>query len=272
MTVSQRLSLLMIVEDPEIAAFVAKQGVDRLFVDLEIMGKAERQGHLDTVQSAQTVDTVARIRAGAPDDHIVVRINPLHDGSKTEIDAALARGADSIMLPMFHDRDTLARFFDLLADRAEALPLFETVGAVKALPKMIGDLPLTSLHVGLNDLHLERGDPMMFVPLAEGLLDEPAAALCEAGIAFGIGGVARAGEGKVPPEFLLGEHVRLGSTAAILSRSFHRRAPSLDALRVDMDFPEEIGKLRRIYQRFSRLGPAAIAQNHRAFSSAVQSA
>ncbi|MGZ2259845.1 hypothetical protein [Roseobacter sp. A03A-229] len=272
MAASQDLSLLMIVEDPAIAQFAADSGVDKLFVDLEIMGKAERQGHLDTVQSVQTVDTVARIREVVPDKHLLVRINPMHDGSKSEIDAVLDRGADSIMLPMFHDRDTLARFFDLLAARAEALPLFETVGALQALPSMVGDLPLTGLHFGLNDLHLERGDPMMFTPLAAGVLDASAIALSEAAVPFGIGGVARAGEGKVPPELLLGEHARLGSTGAILSRSFHRRAASLEALTANMDFAHEIGKLLKIYREFQSADPVALTENHARFLRAVETA
>ncbi len=262
----------MIVDDPAIAGFVARRGVDRLFVDLEVMGKAERQGHLDTVQSVQTSEVVTRIRQSAPEAHLLVRINPLHGGSATEIDDVLARGADSIMLPMFHDRETLARFFDLLKGRAAAVPLFETVGAVDALPGLIGDLPLERLHIGLNDLHLERGDPMIFTPLAQGLLEEAATAMREGGVAFGIGGVARAGEGHVPPELVLGEHVRLGSTAAILSRTFHRRAATLEALTGEMDFAAEIGRLRQIYADFQVADGAQIDANRLAFQRAVATA
>lgn len=263
------LQFLMIVEDPAIAAYVAESGVNRLFVDLEVMGKEARQPGLDTVKSAQTIETVARIRAAVPDGHVLVRVNPWHDGTPAEVADAIAAGADSLMLPMFRDRDTLARFFDTVADRAEVVPLFETVGALNALPGMVGDLPLTGLHFGLNDLHLERGDRMMFAPIAEGVLEQPAEALRAAGIRFGIGGVARAGEGQVPPELILGEHVRLGSTAAILSRSFHRRATSLSDLQAGMDFPAEIAKLGGIYDGFRAADTAALAGNRQAFRAAV---
>lgn len=251
----------MIVNDPQIAAFVSGCGVDRLFVDLEVMGKEARQPGLDTVKSVQTIQTVAAVRKSAPDAHLLVRINPLHSGSNAEINAVLAAGADSLMLPMFHDRDTLARFFDLLNGRAAALPLFETVGALEALPSMISELPLTRLHIGLNDLHLERGDKMMFAPLAEGVLDDPSQALREAGIPFGIGGLARAGEGLVPPELILGEHARLGSSSAILSRTFHRSAPTLEALLLGMDFPAEIQKLRQIYRDHVGRGDCELQKN-----------
>ncbi|GFE51044.1 hypothetical protein So717_27970 [Roseobacter cerasinus] len=272
LTSKNKFQLLMIVDDPDIARFAFLNGVDRIMVDLEVLGKQERQGHLDTVQSALEIEDVTRIRQGAPDAHLLVRINPLHEGSKEELDAVVARGADAVMLPMFHDRDTLARFFDILADRIEALPLFETIGAVTQLPQMIGDLPLTGLHFGLNDLHLERGDTVMFEPLAEGVLEDPAKTLRSADIPFGIGGLARSGEGIIPPEILLGEHVRLGSTAAILSRSFHRRARSLQELQAGMDFAAEIEQLREIYDRFIDADAIVIDENAQEFRQASEMA
>jgi 2-keto-3-deoxy-L-rhamnonate aldolase RhmA len=263
------LHLLMIVDDPAIAAFVASNGVDRLFVDLEVMGKAERQGHLDTVQSVQSSRTVTRVREAAPDAHLLVRINPMHDGSRLEIDDVIARGADSVMLPMFHDAQTLARFLDLLDGRAEALPLVETVGALNALPEIAATLPVTQVHIGLNDLHLERGDRMMFAPLADGSLETACAALRAQTVRFGIGGLARAGEGHLPPELLLGEHVRLGSSAAILSRSFHRRAASLQALQTDMDFTGEVARLQDIYAEFQTRDGAYLEANRATFAAGV---
>ncbi len=268
MTPTPGLRFLMIVQDPGIAAFVASHGVDRLFVDLEVMGKEERQGHLDTVRSVLDTADITPVRDAAPDANLLVRINPLYEGSRAEIDDVIARGADAVMLPMFHDTDTLSRFYDLLAGRVEAVPLFETVGAIDALPGMIGNVPLTDLHIGLNDLYLERGDPMMFTPLAEGVLEEAAAALKAADIRFGLGGVARAGEGAIPPGLVLGEHVRLGSTAAILSRTFHRRAPDLETLLQTMDFPAEIAKLRRIYRDFAD-HPERLEENCQLFRARV---
>lgn len=263
------LQLLMIVDDPDIAGFVATNGVDRLFVDLEVMGKAERQGHLDTVQSVQDVQTLTRIREAAPDAHLLVRINPMHDGTCHEIDDVIARGADSVMLPMFHGTQTLATFLEFLDGRAQALPLVETVGALNALPEIAATLPVTQVHIGLNDLHLERGDRMIFGPLADGSLEQPCAALRAHGLRFGIGGVARAREGHVPPELLLSEHVRLGSSAAILSRSFHRRAVSLKALQADMDFADEVAKLQAIYAAFQIQTSDQLERNRANFAAKV---
>jgi hypothetical protein len=264
------MKFLMIVSDPEIARHIC--GVDGVlpFVDLEYLGKAERQGHLDSWKSNHTAAEVTQVREAVPDAHLVVRINPLHEGTPAELDDVVARGADSVMLPMFHTREQLSRFFDLLRDRAEALPLFETADAVRAIPAMLETLPLTSLHFGLNDLHLDLGYDFMFQPLAEGILEEPAAALREAGISFGIGGVARSREGIVSPEFLLGEHVRLGSTAAILSRTFHRGASSVAALKEEMDFAGEVEKLQAIHRGFLAMDDEGLEQNRLATNDRIR--
>lgn len=259
---ARALQLLMIVDDGEIARHVASHGVARLFVDLEYIGKDVRQGHVDSWKSRQVPADVSRIREAAPDAHLLVRINPLHPGSQGEIDDVLARGADSIMLPMFQGADDLARFLDLLAGRAEALPLVETASALRAIPEMVDTLPLTGVHIGLNDLHLDLGLDFMFQPMADGLLEEPCAALRQAAVPFGIGGVARPGQGLLPPERVLGEHVRLGSSAAILSRSFHGGASKLEDL-LAADFDANVGRLQAIYRDFAGATAHELEQNRR---------
>lgn len=257
----KEMTFLMIVNDADIARFAYENGVTRLFVDLEYMGKDLRQKGLDTWKSRQTVQDVTRIREVVPEAHLLVRINPLHEGTADELNDVLARGANSVMLPMFHSRDDLARFLDLLADRAEAVPLIETAASLAAVPQMCESLPLTRLHIGLNDLHLDMKLDFMFQPLADGTLEEAAEALRVHGIRFGIGGIARAGEGIVSPEYLLGEHVRLGSDAAILSRTLHRGAPNLQSLRAEMDFPAELTKLQAIYADFRSADAATLERN-----------
>ncbi len=256
------MTFLMIVNDPEIARFAHASGVARLFVDLEYMGKDIRQKGLDTWKSRQTGEDITRIREAVPEGHLLVRINPLHEGTAAELNEVLARGADSIMLPMFRGRDDLARFMDLLAGRAEAVPLVETASALAAVPEICETLPLTRLHIGLNDLHLDMKLDFMFQPLADGTLEEATAALNTHAIRFGIGGIARAGEGIVSPEYLLGEHARLGSDAAILSRTLHRGASDLQSLQAEMDFPAELAKLQTIYAKFRMADAATLERNH----------
>lgn len=255
------LDLLMIVDDPEIALFCNQNGVNRLFVDLEYMGKDVRQKNMDTWKSRQTPADVTKIREAAPDAHLLVRVNPMHENSAAEIDDVIARGCDSIMLPMFRDRDTVLRFFDMLKGRAAGVPLAETKAGLDAIPDIVDTGVLKFLHIGLNDLHLDMGYQFMFQPLADGVLDAACASMHAQGVAFGIGGVARAREGIVSPDFLLGEHVRLGSTGAILSRSFHRGAASLDALKMEMDFAGEVDKLQKIFAKFQTMSPEELGKN-----------
>lgn len=252
---------MMILSDPQVARFVCSYADIQPFVDLEVLGKAKRQGHLPSWKSKHTYVDVTNIREAVPDAHLIVRINPLHDGSQSEITEVVARGADSIMLPMFHDLETLSRFLDLLNDQALPFPLFETAAAVAAIPEMVPALGINRLHIGLNDLHLDLKKAFLFQPLAEGYLEAPTQALRENNVEFGIGGLARLREGIVSPEYLLGEHVRLGSSAAILSQTFHRNALTLEQLQQEMDFPAELSKLRKIYAQFKQANPDELEKN-----------
>ncbi|MCP5074559.1 MAG: aldolase [Rhodobacteraceae bacterium] len=255
------MKFLMIVNDPEIAAFVAGNGVDRLFVDLEFEGKEARQGHLSSWISRHTSEDVTKVREAAPDAHLLVRINPLNAASRNEIKDAISRGADSIMLPMFNSREEVDRFMELIAGRCLAVPLVETGAALQALPEIAERCGLSEIYIGLNDLHLDLGLDFMFEPFANGLLEDPCAALREAGVKFGIGGLARDGEGIVSPKYLLGEHVRLGSTRAILSRTFHRGARSVAEMQSEMDFAEEVGRLAARYHGFQNMPLAELNAN-----------
>ena len=56
------LKLMYITSQPEIAQIAESAGVDRIFVDLEYIGKSDRQGGMDTVQSRHTIDDVKKSR------------------------------------------------------------------------------------------------------------------------------------------------------------------------------------------------------------------
>lgn len=258
---TDRLKFLLIVDDDAIARFAYDAGVDTLFVDLEQHGKAERQPDAASWKSRQGPEDVSRIRAAAPEAELLVRVNPLHDGSASEVEDALARGADCLMLPMFTTADEVARFQDLVAGRATVVPLFETAAALREIGAILRRGAPDRAHIGLNDLHLDLGMRFMFEPLAAGLLEEPCAQLREAGVEFGIGGVARIGEGILDPGVLLGEHVRLGSTWAILSRSFHRQATTLEEMTASTDVPAELAALRGTYAEFASRSPTQLEEN-----------
>ncbi len=245
------IKFLFITNSPDLAAYAVSSGVDRIFLDLEILGKKARQGHLDTVISQHSLDDVVKLRAVLPAGRLLVRINPLHDGTETEIDRVISGGADIVMLPMFHGPDDVVRFCNYVGGRVRTCLLVETVGAMRTLADCIRVPGVDEVHIGLNDLHLDLGLRFMFETLTNGLVDDMVHIMKEAAMPFGIGGVARAGEGLLPAELLLGEHARLGSTGAILSRTFHRQARTLEEIRAQMDFPAEVATLRRVHAAFT---------------------
>jgi hypothetical protein len=84
----------------------------------------------------------------------------------------------------------------------------------------------------------------MFEPLVMGHLDTVAGVARQHGRRFGFGGIARLDEGLLPGRDVLGEHVRLGSNAVILSRTFHRSDAPLS-------FEAEIEALRHAERALS---------------------
>jgi hypothetical protein len=243
------LRLLFITNDADMAIFACANAVDRIFVDLEIIGKQERQGHLNTVISRHSVSDVARLRPVVPRGSLLVRLNPLHTQTDEEVEKVIEMGADILMLPMFKTPDDVYKFCNIVAGRAKVCLLVETIGAMLSLSESVRIRGVDEVHIGLNDLHLEMGCRFMFQPLADGYVDRMAQSIRDANLPFGIGGVARVGEGLLPAELLLSEHARLGSTGAILSRTFHRQARSVHEIEAQMDFAGEIHKLRLAYQR-----------------------
>ena len=101
------LKLMYITNRPEVASIAESAGVDRIFVDMEFIGKDARQGGMDTVKSHHTVQDVANIKNCVSKAQVLARVNPIHDelpdyfSSEKEIDAVIEAGADIIMLPFF---------------------------------------------------------------------------------------------------------------------------------------------------------------------------
>lgn len=217
---------MYITNRPEIAQIAETAGVDRIFVDMEYIGKTERQGGMDTVQSHHTVEDVARIRGAIGKAELMVRCNPIHratseySSSEEEIDAIVKNGADIIMLPYFKSATEVKTFIDLVGGRARTLPLVETPEAVESIDEIL-DLPgVDEIYIGLNDLSLGYHKKFMFELLADGTVEKLCFKFRQKGIPYGFGGIASVGKGLLPAEKVIREHYRLGSTSAILSRSF----------------------------------------------------
>jgi 2-keto-3-deoxy-L-rhamnonate aldolase RhmA len=259
--VNRSIRFFFITDQPDMARYVAANGVDRIFVDLETLGKHERQGHLSTVISDHSIEGLAAICQLNLDVEVMARLNPVNAETALEVEAAISAGAEILMLPMFRTVEEVERFSHCVAGRARICLLVETQDAARNLAACIAVPGVDEVHIGLNDLSLDLGLPFMFQPLAQGLIDPMAATLRNAGLPFGIGGVARADEGLLPAQYLLGEHARLGSTAAILSRTFHRMARDVPAIEREMDFAAEVGKLRAAFDHFRTSSADTLERN-----------
>lgn len=238
------IDLLTITNLPELAARCDQMPGMRVFVDLERNGKAARQHGLDTFISTHSMDDVGRIKAVLKQSRLMVRVNPYQahnpQACQAEVDAVLAQGADLIMLPMFTQAQELQAFAAIVAGRAPIVPLLETAGALDTLEAWLDTPGIDEVFVGLNDLHLSLGCRFMFEPLLMGHVDRVAAAAKGRGLRFGFGGIARMDEGVLPGRDVLAEHVRLGSRAVILSRTFNRA----DTHAGEKSFEQAVASLR----------------------------
>lgn len=257
------LELFQITNDPAFARRCDAIAGVRLFVDLEAMGKAERQAGRDTFISPHRLDDVAAIKAELQRAKLMVRVNPLHPGSAAEVEAVLARGADRLMLPMFSDAGQVREFCALVGGRAPVTTLLETPGALRTLPEWIATPGLAEVFVGLNDLHLALGHRFMFEPLALGLVDQVAAACREQGLPFGFGGIAQLDGGLLPGRDVLAEHLRLGSGAVILSRTFHKGGAGTT-------FEQDIAALRAAEASLRRRPPEQAQADARRIASTIR--
>lgn len=264
------LTFIYITNNLKLARIAFDAGVDRIFVDLEVHGKHERQGHLDTVISGHTMDDVKNVRKSLPDAELLVRLNPVYSNTKREVDEAVEFGADLVMLPMFHTLDEIKKLCDLAQGRVGVVPLLETAASIEIAGEISKIKGVVELYVGLNDLHVDLKNNFIFQPLADGVLDPVASMAKQSGLRFGFGGIARIGEGTIPGEMVLGEHLRLGSDSVILSRTFYRDGgPSMSNSDPEQVFNEEVQKLRAAEKSQSTRTQNEVEQDHNVFINRV---
>lgn len=220
------IDLLTITNRPALAVACDALPGMRLFVDLEQSGKAKRQAGRNTFITTHEMNDVGRVKAVLKHARLMVRVNPYDPAqaaaARAEVDAVIAQGADLIMLPMFTNAAQLRAFAGIVAGRVPLIALLETAGALASLDDWITTPGLAEVFIGLNDLHVSLGCHFMFEPLLLGHVDRVALAAQRHGLRFGFGGIARVNEGLLPGQDVLAEHLRLGSQAVILSRTFNR--------------------------------------------------
>jgi len=255
------LNLMYITNNPEVAAVAEKYGVDRVWVDLETLGKEERQKHVNSVKSRHTIQDIERLSKVLSKSELMVRVNPWHGESFNEINSAISAGAQRLMLPMWKSFDEVDAFLQTVNRRVPTILLAETKEAVECFDQVLEHPLIDDVHIGLNDLHLSYNMTFMFELLADGTVEKLCRKCSNRGIRYGFGGIARIGEGLLPAEKIIMEHYRLGSTAAILSRSFCNADEIDDINEIDKLFCQNMKKLRDFEAALSSMSDNDFALN-----------
>lgn len=220
------LKLMYITNRPEIAQIAESSGVNRIFVDMEYIGKADRQGGQDSVKNHHTVEDVKAMKEAVESAEVLVRVNPIHEStdeycsSEEEINAVIKAGADLIMLPFIRSIDEVKQFIRFVDGRVKTMLLIETPESAEVLDEILEIPGIDEIYIGLNDLSLGYGKQFMFELLSDGTVETLCLKCKLKGIPYGFGGIASLGNGMLPSEYVIREHYRLGSSCAILSRSF----------------------------------------------------
>lgn len=255
------MKLMYITNDPKIAEYADQAGVDWIFIDLEKVGKEERQGHLDSVKSKHEIADIKKVKQKVKNSKILVRINPINQNSKEEIEDVIKNGAEIIMLPFFKTLVEIEKFLGYVSGRIETILLLETPEAVEIIDYIVELQGIDYIHIGLNDLHLGYKMNFMFELLADKTVERLCEKISSAGIPYGFGGIAKLGEGDLPAEMILGEHYRLKSDMAILARSFCNVTSMRDVSDAKMIFLEGVKEIRNYEDYLSKQDDAFFAYN-----------
>jgi 2-keto-3-deoxy-L-rhamnonate aldolase RhmA len=237
------LNLFYITNNLEVALIAEKNGVDRIWIDLETLGKEERQKGINSVKSHHTIEDIRTIKPFLSKSEMLVRVNPWNKNSPQEIDAVIGAGADIVMLPYWKTVEEVQNFLSTVNKRKKTTLLLETKEAVECIDEVL-KLDFDEIHIGLNDLHLSYGMAFMFELLSNGMVETLCGKFRKKGFPYGFGGIARLGEGLLSADRIIMEHYRLGSTRAILSRSFcdYRSIESVEE--IDRVFSKNMKLLR----------------------------
>ena len=253
------MDLFLFTIDPRWGADVVSAGAAGIVVDWERRGKARRQLGEGTQINADTPDDLSRMRA-ATDGRLLCRINGFGPWTAAEIDEALSRGADEILLPMVRGTDEVDRTLDLVAGRCGLGILIETQDAVVRAADL-ARRPLSRIYVGLNDLRIDRRSTSLFAPLVDGTVEGVRAQVRSQ--PFGLAGLTLPECGApVPAGLLAAELVRLGTEFTFLRRSFTADMAGRNPF-------VEVPRLLRAVEELRQAGPAATEARRCEFVAAV---
>lgn len=263
------LKLMYITNNPSVMLIAEKYGVERVFIDMETLGKEERQPHMDTVKSSHTIEDIKKARKILTKTEILVRINSLNDGSEKEINDAINAGADIVMLPYFKNAKEVKKFIDYVNGRAKTCLLFETDDSFYNVDEILSIDGIDEAYIGINDMHLCFKKEFMFELLSDGTVEYLCRKFQNKRIPYGFGGIARLKYGEVPAELIIAEHYRLGSSMAIISRKFCQVTEDSTMDEIEIIFREGISEIREFESTLADKDDDFFIENKKVVSDAI---
>ena len=209
-------------DDPERARAADAAGVDRIGLDLERLGKRERQADPSLWQTTHSEEALPAIGASLTSATLFARTNPPHSGWAEEAERLIAAGAEVLMLPAFHSAVQVEAALDVVGDRALLVPLIETAEALAEVRAIASIATLQEVHLGLNDLAIAMRLANRFAVLTRPDVEEATHALASAGLRVGVGGIGRALDESLPirADLIYAQYPRLRASGALIARSF----------------------------------------------------
>lgn len=223
------MKLSLITNRLDLAIRAENLGIDRIFIDLEKRGKSERQSGRNLFLADHSLLDVKSIRPSLHRSKLLVRVDPLHEGSKSQIEQVIDAGADLVMLPYFNQFEEADEFISMVGGRALPVLLVETRASANILEKLTLLPGLSEIHIGLNDLSISYRKNSIFELIYDGTIDELCSILRRSCIPFGFGGIGSLSriDLPVPPELFLAEQIYQGATRGWLGRTFRETEPPL---------------------------------------------
>ena len=251
--------LTLFTNAPELARRADCAGINRIGLDLEKIGKGERQDAKMCWVSDHKAHELHAIRRSLKKSKLFARTNPIHSGSRGEIAGLIDAGVEVLMLPMFKTVAEAALFIKLVDRRATVSLLLETAAAAARVDELVRLEGIDEIHVGLNDLHLSLGIDSHFELLTSSIMDWLSQTVRDAGIPFGFGGVGRLDDDRlpIPADLLYAQYPRLHADRALVSRVFV--SPDYRAL----DLPAEVALFRSRINHWFDSPPEALAEARR---------
>ena len=234
------MNTILITKDPKIAKYSIDSGVNLIMVDLEFIGKKDRQKNFDTILSTHSIDDVKIISETIPNSNLIVRVNPINENTESEIESVLEYMPKYIMLPMFKNKNDLIHVLKIIDGRSLLIPLIELPTAFMKLEDYLDLKNIGFFYFGLNDINIKMGNQFLFESIAYDLLKPYFDLLNKKKLSFGFGGMAKLNEGMLPGKLVLSEHIRHKSNYVILSRAFHNNSSTYDEFKKNVDLKNEI--------------------------------